>query len=302
MPKRTTILTLLGLLVASQLVLGQQPPVASVKVAAVQLLGYDKTELPRAGYDPVADVVRYVERAAQDKVQLVVFPEYLLGHIRVPGPETQRIAAAADKGNLYVIVGCWEMKPGDAYANAALLFDRSGKIVGKYYKVHAAVDRWSGDPPWTQPLAGKDLEWFKTHDPEWKMEPGQGFPVFDLDFGKVGILTCYDGWFPESFRTLALDGAELLVWINGRRGTVEDFIVRAEVFRNEVAIVTTNQAYGAGTMIAQWPHQLLAHAAQPKEEYLTAKIDMQRIRRARQFSRNAAQRRPDVYGVITQPK
>ena len=43
------------------------------------------------------------------------------------------------------------------------------------------------------------------------MERGTDLPVFDFDFGRVGILTCYDGWFPESFRSLSLKGAELIV-------------------------------------------------------------------------------------------
>lgn len=52
---------------------------AEVKLAAVQVLGYDKTDLPRAGYDPSNTVVRYIERAARDGAQLLMFPEYLLG-------------------------------------------------------------------------------------------------------------------------------------------------------------------------------------------------------------------------------
>ncbi len=233
---------------------------------------------------------------------MVVFPEYLLGHISVPGPQTDQIAKAAAAGKIYVIVGCWETYPDATYANTALLFDRSGQIAGKYQKVHAAVDKWEGTPPWSQPPAGKDKQWFLTTDPEWKMQPGKGFPVFELDFGKIGILTCYDGWFPESFRVLSLNGAEMLIWINGRRGAVEDFLVRAAAFRNEVAVVATNQAYGAGTMIAQWPSQILAQAGEAKEDYLTATIDLKKIRHIRHFSRNAAQRRPDTYQVITEPK
>ena len=60
-----------------------------VKVAAVQVLGYDKTDVPRLGLDPTEAVVRYVAKAAGDGVQLVVYPEYLLGRITVPGPETR---------------------------------------------------------------------------------------------------------------------------------------------------------------------------------------------------------------------
>ncbi len=273
-----------------------------VKIAAVQLLGYDKTDLPRPGLDPTKAVVQYIARAAADGAQLVVFPEYVLGHIRVPGLETKTIAAAAAAGKIYVIIGCWEDYPDQTFANTALLFDRTGEIAGKYHKVHAAVDQWEGKPPWSEPPAGKDQQWFLTHDPEWKMKRGDRFPVFDLDFGKVGILTCYDGWFPESFRVLSLEGAEVLVWINGRQGAVEDFIIRSAVFRNEVAMVATNQAYGAGTTIAQWPSQILARVSSAKEAYLTATIDLKKIRRIRQFSRNAAQRRPELYRVITESK
>lgn len=58
------------------------PVSASVAAAAVQILGYDKTDMPRPGFDPSESVVRYIEKAAKDGAQLVVFPEYLLGQIR----------------------------------------------------------------------------------------------------------------------------------------------------------------------------------------------------------------------------
>ena len=99
-------------------VLGQLPALgfepessvpAQVKVAAVQMLGYDKTDLPRPGFDPSEAVVRYIEKASKDGAQLVVFPEYLLGRISVPGPQTERISKAAAAGKIYVVVGCWEV-------------------------------------------------------------------------------------------------------------------------------------------------------------------------------------------------
>ena len=272
-----------------------------VKVAAVQILGYDKTDVPRPGFDPSEAVVRYVERAAKDRAQLVVFPEYLLGRISVPGPQTQRISKAAAAGRIYVIVGCWEVFKDDSFANTALLFDRSGKIVGKYNKVHAAVDKFEGEPPWSKPPKGKDAEWFIRNDPEWKMKRGQDFPVFDLDFGRIGILTCYDGWFPETFRILSLKGAEILVWVNGRRGTMEDFIVKSAMFQDEVAIIATNQAYGAGTMIGQWPAHILASCPEPRESFITATINLEQMRKARKNSRNLQQRRPEIYGEIVKP-
>src|SRR4051794_41465346 len=133
------------------------------------------------------------------------------------------------------------------------------------------------------------------------MKRGEDFPVFDLDFGRIGILTCYDGWFPESSRILSLKGAEILVWINGRKGTVEDFLVKSAMFQDEVAMVATNQAYGSGTMIGQWPAQILAACTEPKEGYITATIDLGKVRKARRDSRKPPQRRPGVYGGDGRP-
>lgn len=272
-----------------------------VKVAAVQISGHDKTDKPKPGHEPSASIVSYIHKAGADGAQLVVFPEYVLGRIPVPGPATARIAEAAAANNIYVIVGCWEVHPDGSFANAALLFDRSGQIAEKYYKTHAAVDSYEGDPPWSRPPSDRDRDWFIRNDPEWIMEKGHDLPVFDLDFGRVGILTCYDGWFPETFRVLSLKGAELIVWINGRRGTVEDFIVKSAMFRNHVALICANQAYGAGTMIGTWPVSILAYCGEKKQNYITAKIDFGKVRAARQSSRNFQQRRPELYGEIVNP-
>ncbi len=273
----------------------------TVKVAAVQISGYDKTDVPREGYSPVKAMIFYINRAAGDGAELVVFPEYVLGRISVPGGETEKISKAAASHRIYVIVGCWEVFDDGTFANTALLFDRDGKIAGKYHKTHAAVDHFEGQPPWSQPPEGKDTEWFIRNDPEWIMRRGDDLSVFDLDFGRVGILTCYDGWFPESFRVLSLRGAELLVWINGRGGTVEDFIVKSVVFQSHVAMITTNQAYGGGTMIADWPAQIVARCPDRKEAYIVGALRLSRIRHVRANSRNFQQRRPDLYGEIVAP-
>jgi predicted amidohydrolase len=291
-------------ILAASATLAQQPTQDRpdfVKVAAVQICGYDKTDVPRPGYHPAEAMVRYIDRASEDGAQLVVFPEYVLGRISVPGPSTERISEAAAANRIYVIVGCWEVYDDDSFANAALLFDRSGEMIGKYFKTHAAVDQYEGDPPWSKPPGGKDIDWFVRNDPEWIMKRGDDLPVFDLDFGRIGILTCYDGWFPESFRVLSLKGAEVLVWINGRGGSVEDFIVKSTMFRNHVAVICTNQAYGAGTMIADWPTRILARCPDRKESYITATINLKNVRKARKYSRNFQQRRPDLYTEIVKP-
>ena len=275
-----------------------------VKVAAVQLNGYDKGDLPRKGYDPTEKMIPYIDRAGSEGVAILVFPEYLLGHISVPSESTDKISTAAKRNQVHVLVGCWEEFDDGTYANTALLFGRSGKILGKYQKTHAAVDNWEGTPPWSTPPMGKDLAWFREKDPEWKMEKGQEFPVFDLDFGKVGIMTCYDGWFPEPPRILSLKGAELIVWMNGRGGSVEDFIVKSIMFQSHVAMITSNQAYGSGTMIGDASNRqkmILERSPDRTESYITATINFKNIRHIRTHSRNFQQRRPELYHDLTKP-
>lgn len=278
-------------------------PSGKIKVAAVQIKGYDKGELPREGYDPVAPIVNYINRAGKDGAQLVVFPEYVLGHIQVPSPTTERLAAAAEANHLYVIVGGWEDYPDGTYADVAFVFGRHGEIVGKYLKTHAAVDHYEGLPAWSKPPSGKEKDWFLRNDPEWLMKRGQDIPVFDLDFGKVGVEICYDGWFPEEARILSLKGAQLIVWINGRDDSVEDYIVKSVMFQDTVAMITSNQSYGGGTMIGEldnWP-QILATAPYKRDAYISSEVDLGRIRKQREVNRNFQQRRPDLDGELESP-
>jgi predicted amidohydrolase len=275
---------------------GEQPDF--VKVAAVQVSGFDKIHKPGLKIDAVGKAISYIERAARDSAQLVVFPEYYLGRISIPGKETEDLSVAVARNHIYVIIGSWEVFADGRFANAALLFGRDGKIIGKYYKTHAAVDKYEGNPAYSSPPGGHDEDWFLQNDPEWIMKKGQEFPVFDLDFARIGILTCYDGWFPEPFRILSLKGAEILVWINGRFGAVEDYIVFTAMHQNTVSMICTNQAYGKGTMIAEYPGIIKAYCSGAREDYITANLNLKNLRYARKYSRNAQQRRPDIYQEI----
>ncbi len=256
-----------------------------VKVAAVQLFWPGKKDEP----DPLTSILKYIDRAGKEGVQLIVFPEYLLGRFKVPSPQTKAVAKAAKKNNIYVIVGGWEEFDNGEYSNTAFLFGRDGKIIGKHYKVHPAVGSKS---PYCWPPD-------KPHDLEWEMKKGDKFNVFELDFGTVGIMTCYDGYFSESANILSLKGAEIVCWINGRAGSIEDFIVKADVFRNYIAMIATNLSPGSGTMIATWPANILAHVKETGDHYITAEIDLEALRIQRKHSRVFHQREPGKYGVIT---
>ena len=73
------------------------------------------------------------------------------------------------------------------------------------------------------------------------------------------------------------------------------------MFRNHVALIATNQAYGSGTMIGDWPTRILATCPQKKEDYITATINLAGVRKVRNSSRNFSQRRPELYGQIVKP-
>ena len=147
-----------------------------VKVAAGQVVNDENA---------YAVMLEYIDRAGAEGCDMIVLPEYIAGIFSDPIRETDkvyRIAQAARKNQIYVIVGGWEeFEPGavaakkeGAFANTAILFDRKGEVVGKYSKMHAAVGR---GPHWWPPLPDQS---------EWLMKAGEGFPVFELDFGRGG--------------------------------------------------------------------------------------------------------------------
>jgi predicted amidohydrolase len=82
------------------------------------------------------------------------------------------------------------------------------------------------------------------------MKAGERFPVFQLDFARIGIMICYDGYFAECPASLSLQGAEIIIWINGRESVVQDYMVKTDVWRNYCAMIATNFAAGGGIYIA----------------------------------------------------
>ena len=259
----------------------------TVKVAAVQLDAYAE--------DRAEKMVQYINRAGSEGVDLVAFPEFILGAFFEDSNDViKAVAQAAAENKIYVIAGGMdEFEKGafpalkkDAFSNTALLFGRDGKIEGKYNKNHRAT----GDLPHCWPHAEDDVE--------WRMKAGDGYPVFDLDFGRIGIMTCYDGYFAPSAEIMSIKGAELIVWINGRAGPVEPYLVQTDTFRHYVAMVTTNFHTGSGLMVSTWPDEILAHSTETGDQYISSEIDMKTLRWRRANSRIHHQRRSEVYGEI----
>ncbi len=136
------------------------------------------------------------------------------------GPMSTALSRAAAEHSMYVVAGLYEMD-GDIAYNSAALFGRDGEVIGVYRKVHL-------------PCAEVD----------WGFTPGDSYPVFETDLGKIGMQICYDNDFPEGARALALAGADIIclpIWGDGRAdGTAWPHSVRMNALANGVFYVTAN--------------------------------------------------------------
>jgi predicted amidohydrolase len=167
-----------------------------VRVTAVRWHGE-----PRASLDENRKALaQLVDQAASQASDLVLLPEYAVhseseitgfeASEPVPdGPSCEVFAHKAKEHEMNICANLIE-RDGSLLFNTAVLFDRQGNLVGRYRKVH---------PYWPEEIWGG-------------VTPGDDLPVFSLDVGTVGIMTCYDSWFPEVSRLLALRGAELILF------------------------------------------------------------------------------------------
>lgn len=158
------------------------------------------------GYNDLAGWSRWLDRAGEKGVDVALMPEFfndpnwprtlsnpqgVMPTEPIDGPAGTLLSAKARQWHMYT-TGSFLEKRGDLVLNSAPLYDREGQLVGIYSKSYLAeVEEDKG------------------------VTPGPGYPVFQTDFGSVGIVICYDIWHPETFRLLAYKGAELILFLNG---------------------------------------------------------------------------------------
>ena len=177
-------------------------------LVGTEITGYDVIEkFPlEKRFERMDEYVDAMEAQAKSKypgkrLDLVVLCEYFMARGRDTLAQNAirldevvpRIAACAKRHQCYLVVPLVlkEDNPPDRYTNAALLMDREGHVAGIYRKVHPCTD----------------LKYVLL---EGGMTPGSNFPVFDCDFGRVGIQICYDVSYPDGWEALAKQGAEII--------------------------------------------------------------------------------------------
>lgn len=203
-------------------------------------------------------------------VQMVVFSELaafgpLPGHAQVlPGPAEDALREMAAKHRVWLVPGSMFEAAGDLIYNTASVIDPNGHVVGRYRKM------------------------FPFQPYENHVEPGGEFLVFDVpDVGRFGVSICYDMWFPETSRTLASMGAEVIL-----HPTMTDTIDRDVELSIARATAVTNQCYffdingvgdgGVGSSIIVGPAGYIIHQAGGGEEMIPVEINLDRVRRERE--------------------
>jgi predicted amidohydrolase len=201
------------------------PPPRRVKLASVN-------HRPRGTTSPQESrecFTGLVEQAAARAADIVCLPEgitaagngltYSQAAEAVPGPTTEFLGALARRLRVWIVAGLYE-RAGARLYNTAVLLGRDGRLVGRYRKMSLPDEEIEGG-----------------------ITPGSETPVFDTDFGRVGLMICWDSSYPEVARALAAGGAEVILMPIA--GGVES-LVQARAVENQVHIVASGYDFRSG--------------------------------------------------------
>jgi predicted amidohydrolase len=236
------------------------PPAARrLRLAAVWL----RPQRSRDGADSVRKFAEFIDGFAERRQPDLILLGEMINRVGapgepddqaepVPGPTTALLAERARRYRSWIAFSMVERDGTDLF-NTAILLDRTGRIAGKYRKVQLPFEEVSRG-----------------------IAPGDAFPVFDTEFGRLGMLICHDASFPEASRELALQGAELILMpIWGGRQT----LVRARAIENGIYLATAG--YNYPSEIISPTGEVLAQAT-PEQGPAVAIADLELDQRPRQ--------------------
>jgi N-carbamoylputrescine amidase len=236
----------------------------------------------------------------------------------IPGPSTELFAEKAKMYNTSVILPIFEKSALEgAYYNSAVIIGPDGKIIDGKMPDGTRVNRYAK----THIPAVKSLKGWV--DETFYFSPGPGFPVFETAKARIGILICHDRRFPEAWREVVLQGAEIVfVPVDspglGKEGgaTFEDMFVvelRTRALENCVWVCAANQGgvetvqdkqhtfYGRSCIIDP-TGKVVALAPSSKPAVISTIIDLEEVNKARDYLNTFKRRRPELYKLIQRPQ
>ena len=218
----------------------------------------------------------------------------------IPGPSTEFYGALAKELGVVIVTSLFERRATGLYHNTAVVLEKDGSIAGKYRKMHIP-----DDPGYYE---------------KFYFTPGDmGFQPIDTSVGRLGVLVCWDQWYPEAARLMALAGAEILIYPTAigydpndthdeqeRQRMAWQTVQRGHAVANGLPVVTVNRVGDEdgvpfwGTSFVAGPQGELLYEAPTNEEVETViDVDMQRSEQVRRWWPFLRDRRIENYNDLT---
>ena len=225
----------------------------------------------------------------------------------IPGPSTEFFGSLAKELGVVIVTSLFEKRAAGLYNNTALVIERDGTIAGKYRKMHIP-----DDPAYYE---------------KFYFTPGDlGFHPIDTSVGRLGVLVCWDQWYPEGARIMALKGAELLIYPTAigweSTDTQEEkmrllgawvTVQRGHAVANGLPVIAVNRVglepdpsgqtngiqFWGNSFVAGPQGELIYRAPADAEATVTVDIDMARTENVRRWWPFLRDRRIDAYGDLT---
>ena len=226
----------------------------------------------------------------------------------IPGPTTQIFGNLAKELGVVIVTSIFEKRATGLYHNTAVVLEKDGTIAGKYRKMHIP-----DDPGYYE---------------KFYFTPGDlGFEPIQTSLGRLGVLVCWDQWYPEAARLMALAGAELLIYPTAigydanderaeqkRQRAAWQLVQRGHAVANGLPVVAVNRvgeehstlhnphstiSFWGTSFVAGPQGELLYEASETEEEMAIAEVDMQRSEQVRRWWPFLRDRRIENYGDIT---
>lgn len=225
----------------------------------------------------------------------------------IPGPSTDFFGELARRLGVVMVISLFEKRAAGLYHNTAVVIEKDGTIAGKYRKMHIP-----DDPAYYE---------------KFYFTPGDlGFHPIQTSVGKLGVLVCWDQWYPEAARLMALQGADLLIYPTAigyetsdtpeeqqRQRTAWTTVQRGHAVANGLPVVTVNRVgfepdpseqtkgiqFWGSSFVAGPQGELFYQASDDDEESLVLDIDLGHSEQVRRWWPFLRDRRIDEYGDIT---